>query len=55
MSFRASVLVPDLVVNDLAVNLFTALLMVDLAVVLTFFEIITTFGVKGAVVSLTDS
>jgi len=45
----------DLVVNDLAVNLFTALLMVDLAVVLTFFEIITTFGVKGAVVSLTDS
>lgn len=55
MSFRASVLVLDLVVNYLAVNLFTALLMVDLAVVLTFFEIITTFGVKGAVVSLTDS
>jgi hypothetical protein len=47
--------VPDLVVNDLAVNLCTALLVVDLAVFLTFFEIITAFGVKGAVVSLTNS
>jgi len=46
---------PDLVVNDLAVYFCTALLVEDLAVFFTFFEIISTFGVKGAVVSLTDS